>query len=121
MLRRSPTTTRCLLGQFVTRNRRVSLARTLEHSKRLLDVALGGPFRHVLLGAQRGNLFGDRHVDQLVHSHAYEGSHSVDSRLAISVATDKCGRDFTLRPGDIGDTGTTSARGSLLPPSKRRH
>jgi hypothetical protein len=41
---------------LVTRNRRVTLARALEHLKRLLDVTSGGAFPEVLVGSQRRNL-----------------------------------------------------------------
>jgi hypothetical protein len=57
--------------RFVARNRRITLARTLENLTRFLDDTLGGAFREVLLGAQRRDLLTEGNVDELVHGYTF--------------------------------------------------
>src|ERR687887_298836 len=68
----SATSTGSLARQFITWNRRFAFSRAPEDPQRLPDIALGRPLGEVLVGAQSGDLLGDRDVDQLVETRRRE-------------------------------------------------
>ena len=63
-------TPRDLRRQFVTLKRWIAFACPLEHLKRLLEIAAGGAFGKMFLGAEDRHLLRNGDVDELIHCHA---------------------------------------------------